>query len=196
MHPKITGIEQFTSIELADYYQVRLKEGASQYTLSCEMLSFRNFWKWLIEDRQLPLNNPVRAFQAKRKGTFHAKKGALSLEDINRLIDACIYVYDKRVILGAIKGTPIPCGTCRGRIKEAAASVGLIDFQLPSLKLCSTNRLTEDIVQAYCDKILDTLPFEPKPDRRSLRTIKSPPFDKGTAVCNSDNDLAIVSRVD
>lgn len=54
------GLERFTIAEVTDYVAWRLENKADPLRLLFELASVRKFWKWLTEDKNLPLTNPVR----------------------------------------------------------------------------------------------------------------------------------------
>lgn len=54
------GLEYFTIAEVNDYFEWRLANGAKMLRMNFEMYAIRKFWRWLTEDNNLPLTNPVR----------------------------------------------------------------------------------------------------------------------------------------
>src|SRR5580698_6278588 len=69
------GIEYFTMSHVTDYFLWRLQMNKLQ-TVLLDMYAVRAFWKWMIEDRGLPLFNPVRPAAMK-----HIKEEARKREE-------------------------------------------------------------------------------------------------------------------
>jgi hypothetical protein len=59
-HSAYLGLENFTMVEVTDYVQWRMKNGASPVGMIHETRLVRKFWNWCIRDKNLPLTNPVR----------------------------------------------------------------------------------------------------------------------------------------
>lgn len=191
--PEKKGIEQFTSVDIADYRQIRLKQGLGYSTLQWELILLNNFWKWLIEDEKLPVNNPVRAFKYQLKITskYKTNKGMLSLDDVNRLIAECPTTCNKRLILEIMQGGTTPTGRTRHVIRDAALRAGIEGFTFSQLKNYTRSRLTVDIIKAYCQKLLDALPLKAKDTSNTLTTVQSSALNEGASVSNSNSDLSM-----
>src|SRR6266550_5550156 len=144
--PKYTGIEQFTSVDIADYKLIREQSGAAKSSIYLELNQLHIFWRWLIMDKGLSISNPARAFKNNYKAR-HTRKSNLSLTDLNSLLSECSVPY-KRIVLNVIQGVPCP-RKARKEIRDAAARAGLADFQLYELRLVVMRRLSREIVQTY-----------------------------------------------
>ena len=196
LFPHKKGVEQFTSLDVADYRAIRLQKGIAIATVTRELGVIYSFWKWLIEDKDLLLNNPARAFKNINYGITAVRRTQLGLADVNRLLSECTSIRDKRNVLEIMKGGSCPRGKARRNIVEAAMRVGLVGFAPYYLKLMTRTRLSRDIVQAYCDQILNTLPTETETSSNTLATVQTTALDEGAAICNGGNDLSSISGID
>lgn len=192
MYPKYVGWEQFTSIDIADYEASRIHIGISSYSLMMELRMFFYFWRWLIEDCGATCHNPARAYKNWRYDPKLRTKKDLCLADIDRLLEHLVSVKDKRFVLEVMAGGKCPSGKARSSIIQAAIDAGIPGFSLRQLKSTFVSRLALDIVKAYCQKILDTLPVEPKPTSHTLAAIKLPTLDEGATVSYCDDNGAAI----
>lgn len=199
MFPDYKGLEQFTSVEIADYRVVRLRAGMTESTVAVELSYIHMMWQWLVQDKGLPLHSIVRAFKNRKPWNFSklTRKGKLSLEQATRIMEHCEYTDAKRHILHVMKG-----GGCyvrplwlRDDIYNAAERAGVKDFKMVHLKLRAKNRLAQDIVKAYCDKILDTLPPKTQLSCNTLTTVEIAPPNEGATVENSNDNKLPISRI-
>lgn len=191
--PKKTGIEHYTSIDIADYAELRLSKGLGEISLSHELSLLNQFWLWMIEDKSLPLNNPIRAYLTSRK-TGVRKCQDLSLTDLNRLLNECP-LPTKRYVLNVIQGGQRPIASQRPVLKAAAYRAGLPNFGLRLLKLRITDRLNKDIIQAYCNQLLNALSTEAKPDSNALTSVQISPTYEGSSISDNGYDSTVVGRV-
>lgn len=196
MFPGRTGVEQFTSVDIADYRQLRLKQGISDVTLKVELSQLKGFWRWLIEDLRLPVNNPVRAFQSQcSKSQFRTSKQFLSLTEVNRLLDECPTTSTKRSVLRAVQGYDQLGHVARNIIRDAALRAGLIGFSLSNLKIATKSRLNREIVQAYAQQLLDALPQETQLYGNAIATVQVPTLIEGTPISNSNNGTLVIGEI-
>ena len=54
------GLEEFSIADVTDYANWRIDNGAKLAWLLKELQIVRAFWRWLIENKELPLVNPVK----------------------------------------------------------------------------------------------------------------------------------------
>lgn len=59
------GLEYFSIADVTDYFEWRRRNGRNPLAVMYEAYGIKKFWKWLTEDKGLPLFNPVR------KGLLH-----------------------------------------------------------------------------------------------------------------------------
>src|SRR6266446_7713198 len=192
MFPNHTGLEQFTTVDIADYKLARVQQGKKELSIVYELYVFYAFWRWLMEDKGLPLYNPARAF--KNKTPSKSKKINISLGELNRLLAECS-THEKRVVLNVIQGVPCPKGKPRQVIRDAAARAGLPAFDLYELKLNLSRRLNRDIIQFYCQQLLNALPPEAQLEGNALTTVQATPLNERPPICPSDYYPSIVGGV-
>ncbi|SRR6266403_545809 len=192
MFPNHIGLEQFTTVDIADYKLARIQQGKKELSIVYELYVFYAFWRWLMEDKGLPLYNPARAF--KNKHISKSKKINISLGELNRLLAECS-PHEKRVVLNVIQGVPCPKGKPRQVIRDAAARAGLPAFDLYELKLNLQRRLNRDIIQAYCQQLLDALPPEPKLNGNTLTTVQAAASNERPPICHGDYHPPVVDGV-
>lgn len=195
--PNKTGVEQFTSVDIADYWHLRRARGISDVRMSVEIQLLKFFWKWLIEDQKLPINNPVKAFKFQIARTqFKTSKEFLSLAEVNRLLNECPTTYAKRSVLRTMQGyDQLRCRT-RNVIRDAALRAGLIGFSLSKLKIATKSRLNREMVQAYCQQKLDALPQETQLFGNAVATVEPPTLDEGAAISDSNDNPLVSNGVD
>ncbi len=192
MFPNHTGLEQFTTVDIADYKLARVQQGKKELSIVYELYVFYAFWRWLMEDKGLPLYNPARAFKNNRPSK--SKKINISLGELNRLLAECS-PHEQRVVLNVIQGVPCPKGKPRQVIRDAAARAGLPAFDLYELKLNLHRRLNREIIEFYCQQLLRALPLEPKLDGNAFATIEGPSLNERPPICHGDHYPLVVNRV-
>ena len=190
-----TSVEQFTSVDIADYKVIRLKQGTNIRSLTYELCMIRKFWKWLIEDKGLPLNDIAAVAIVPYKLGNTVRRGNLSLDDVTRLLNECPSVGAKRVILEAMGG-PTRSRKFGREIREAAVRAGLLGFSLYHLQNRTMSRLSQDIVKRYCQQILDSLLQESKLDGNSTGAVQVAPVNVGATICNNSDYPLVGNRID
>jgi hypothetical protein len=195
MYPKYVGWEQFTSIDIADYEAARIRQGVSSYSLMMELRMFFYFWKWLIEDCGATCWNPARAYRNWRYDPKLRTKRDLCLADIDRLLEHLVSVKDKRTVLEIMAGGKVPSGKARKSIIDAAIKAEIPGFSMRQLKSTFVSRLAKDVVQRYCEQVLNALPVETESDSNSFAAIKLPTLDEGTSVTDGYDYTTTVSGV-
>lgn len=194
MFPKKNSVDDFTSIDIADWKAWHLKNGSSDGYINNRLAVLRRFWIWLNEDCGLAIANPVRAYKRSIPRTRQALKINISLEEVDKLLDECPD-EQKRIVLSVMSGGRCPRGRARNVIREAALRVGLKGFSLSKLKFTFRNRLARDVIKKYCDQVLNSLPSESKLDSNSLRAIQGPPSNERPPVGYSNDNLPPGDRV-
>ena len=192
MFPNHTGLEQFTTVDIADYKLARVQQGKKELSIVYELYVFYAFWRWLMEDKGLPLYNPARAFKNNKKSK--SKKINISLGELNRLLAECS-PHEQRVVLNVIQGVPCPKGKPRQVIRDAAVRAGLPAFDLYELKLNLSRRLNRDIIQFYCQQLLNALPPEAQTNSNSLTTVQAAASNERPPICHSDYHPPVVGGV-
>jgi hypothetical protein len=196
MFPKKKGVEQFTSVDIADYKTYRLQKGITLQHVVIELYYIRRFWNWLILDRDCHLRNPVKAFQLQELGKgYKPKTYTLRLSEINKLL-AELPVKEKRIILHIMSGGNCPNGRASHNIKAAARRANLpLGFSLHDLKLACRSRWAAEVVQAYCQEISNSLPTEPQSKSDPFAAIKVPSLDVRTSISDNNNNGAPIILV-
>lgn len=194
--PNKTGVEQFTSVDIADWKALKIKQGIAELTLHYYLGMIGNFWKWLIEDKELPINNPIRAYKRAVKGKYMLPRPRISLEELERFLACCPSNKERELVLRVVQGA-----NCRGYsrlvwCKRAADKAGLKGFSLLQLKSALGNRLSREIVQAYCQKLRDAFPAESKPEGDTLTTVESATLNVWASVSDYRNNTPPIGRVD
>lgn len=150
MFPHRTGVEQFLSTDMADFKVIGLQNGRTLRSIEYDLRMYYIFWRWLMEDKGLPINNPARAF--KQWKSEPSGKSLVGLTEVNLLLDQCSPT-DKKIVLQVMCGRG---STWKARkiVRDAASKAGLVDFNLGSLKIATTHKLSRDIIIAYCESLL------------------------------------------
>lgn len=187
MFPGRQWLEDFNSVDITDYVQVMRSREVTEESISRRLSAIRVFWKWLIEDQGLFLQNPVNAFR--RLKPWSPQRKEISLLQVQRLLNECASIQDKKIVLSVICGDERPGGNAYKRIRNAAERAGIKNFRLKQLRGLASKRMRDDIVKLHCQQILNTLAAESQENRNALATVKSPSLDEGTSVLHSDNDL-------
>jgi hypothetical protein len=199
--PKKTNLEDITSIDAADYRVILEKKGRSPKSIKDTLSIIRMFWDWLIEDKELPLFNPVKLALERPeyrfpKGTF-VKRHSVSLVEVNHILEHCTSLKAKRIVLKVLCGEPgwnYSRSNAGREIKEAAFRAKVYGFKFPHLKV-GGNRLAREIIQAYCEQVEKTFSMEAKPEGDSLGDIEGTSLNIGTPICHEDEGLMAVGRV-
>jgi hypothetical protein len=193
--PKHKGWEDFTSTDIADYREARLKQGLAETSLVFELATIYRFFKWLIEDKGLYCNNPVRAFRNSNWTHQKLTRLTIGLRELNALLRELPSDKERRLVLDVVRGAKMPRGQARKIIQQAAERAGIRGFSLYQVASFVRARLARDIINDYCLKLLNTLAPEPKPNSNTLADIQVPALDEGTPISNSDDNLVSISRV-
>lgn len=151
MFPKKQGLEEYSSVDVADYRALRESQGISPASLRRELLILRAFWKWLIVDRELTLVPIKRAFDLHVEAVAPRKKVGFTLGCLKRLLDECS--PDLRETVFNIMGGnyPLPRGKRAAEIHLAARRAGLRDFALAKLRIYVMHRLGKEMIKAYLE---------------------------------------------
>lgn len=96
--PPEMGLEYFAIADLQEYQHWRLGKGVNPGTLKMELQAVKAMWRWLIEDMDLPLFNPVRDEPRPRR------KSRLTLESFKRLLEFIDYPDVRKYIIGLALG--------------------------------------------------------------------------------------------
>jgi site-specific recombinase XerD len=158
MFPKKNSVDDFTSIDIADYVAFRLKNKIAERTLYFEINTLRQFFKWATEHAGVVMHNPVRAYKMSTPYTRNRLKVNISLEEVTRLLAECPSDVERRIILNVLAGGKCPSTIATTRIKEAAVRAGIVGFGLGILKSTVRRRLDKEIIKAYCETVLATPP--------------------------------------
>lgn len=189
--PHKKGLEEFTSIDVSDYKTIRATQ-ISDRSLKLELWYLRVFWRWLVEDNGLCLPTIRKAFNS---GDWKPSTTALTLSQVNALLAACDSDDDRRIILKIMAGGKCP-GKRLPRITAAAQRAGLAPgFSLGKLRIFTINRLAREVVQTYCNQLLDTLAPESKTASNSLRTVESSSLEVGSSIRDCHDHPSPVDRV-
>jgi hypothetical protein len=195
--PKYKGLEQFTSIDVADFFAIHAGR-LSPASLEREGRHVEKFWKWLVTQKGLPIHNIFRAYRNKLLYTSGRKKlQGWTLPEVLQLINECSCLHTKRFIVKVMQGASSKnCGGwLRKEVREAAARIGRPGFQFHQIRNATQSRLSQDIIKAYCDQILNTFPEETKSACDTFATVDTSTLNKGTAVFDRDNDFLTVKWV-
>jgi len=108
--PDNSSLESFGPLDIYEYKKWREASGASYGTILQEIKAVRRFFKWTIEDQELPLSNPVKLFKGRpSEKIVRRKKDSLRLEEYKRLLEA---IKDepklKSTIVRIVLGMKIP----------------------------------------------------------------------------------------
>lgn len=194
--PDKRGLEEFSSIDVADYRVLREKKGVKPDTLRKELQILKAFWTWLTVDRELPLLPIYRAFDIKVEPAKLGPPNSFSLVSLERLLTHCHPIIAE-VVLNIVTGKQGRCSRYRvNAIRAAAKQAGIRDFNMGMLKLGRRKRLSREIVQAYCDQLRDTLSSKSKTNGNSFAGIQLTPPDIRPAICDSTYTSSAVSGVD
>ena len=192
MYPKHKGWEDFTSTDIADYREARLKQGLAETSLVFELATLYRFFKWLIEDKGLYCNNPVRAYRHSYWNQLKLTRLTIGLRELNALLRELPSDKERRLVLNIVRGAKMPRGQTRHVIQQAAERAGIKGFSLFQVASFVRARLAKDIIEAYCLQLLNALAPEPQPNSNTLATVEIPALDEGTPISNSnDNPLPI-----
>lgn len=85
--PGYDSLEKFTAVDVKEYVNWRLNNGCYWVAIKVEMSYVRAWFRWLIEQENLPLRQPVermsvKDFKARYTFVYKAKKSGRSLTDI------------------------------------------------------------------------------------------------------------------
>jgi hypothetical protein len=199
MFPGRVSLEQFTSLDVADYHLMRTRAGYPERTVDTEINHINQFWRWLTIDHDLPFHSIGQAYvnSCNKRFKNYKRKNNYSLVAILKLLEECQSVRLKRIILGVMQGGrgAIRSRKLREELRNATQRAGLVEFGMQHLRLRTVARLSREIVQAYCQQILDTLPPEPEPNSHTLATVKQPALNEGATVSDGNGDSAPIGGV-
>ncbi len=91
--PTASGLEQFGTPDVLEYKTSRESSGTvSTFKVMQEIKCLDRFFRYLIEDCQLPLSNPAKPFvkHINLKHIVRRQKDSLRLEEYKRLLEVCI----------------------------------------------------------------------------------------------------------
>lgn len=178
--PRYRSLEHFTSADVADFQAVNP---------SAHLLPVQRFWEWLILKGGIPIRQIV--LDPTRK--IIKTKSNLGINDMLRLLDNCETIELKKRVIGAVNGGKphIPeTSKLWPEFQRASARARMLPgFRLNHLKVRVANRLGKDMVQAYCEKLLNALPPEAELSSDTFTAIQLSSLDERTPVPNSYNDL-------
>jgi len=186
--PNKKGLEEFTSVDVADYRAIREAQGVSCVTLRRELLVLRAFWKWLIEDRELAVVPIKRAFDLHVEQTAIRKRVGITLACIKRLLEECSPEIREVVFDIMLGNYPLPRGKRAAAIYVAARKAGLRDFILSKLRIRVMQRLGKDIIKSYLQELRHTFTQKTEPSADSLTDIKASIAASGSSIGNNDNN--------
>lgn len=130
--PPTMGLEYFAIADLQEYRDWRRSKGVNPSTLKMELSSVKAFWRWLIEDMNLPLFNPVR------DEPFPKRKSRLTLESFRRLLEFIDYPDVRKYIIGLAFEENLQCpvshqlmGTfvCQASLKAGLPQMGFTELR-------------------------------------------------------------------
>ena len=149
--PPQMGLEYFTIADLQEYREWRLNSGTKVGTLEIELTSVKAFWKWLIEDCQFPLFNPVRDEKIK------IRKSRLTLAGFKRLVSFIdepeIRDFLKGIAVGETRQCSYSPRVIGSTIATACQKAGLATLGYVELRqLLKSNLWRQAIHMEYSDR--------------------------------------------
>jgi hypothetical protein len=194
--PEQSGLEQFTIADVTDYRQWRLDEGCSKSALMSELNVVKRFWRWLIEEKQLPLFNPAASLKPSNPAkTFWQ----LKLQDFKALLfeieDRRIREYVLGLVVGENRDVGVSPGVIGRTVREAGKRAGMPWMKLYTLRIAIKNTLWREIIKENYEKLSDSLIPEPKPASDTLTNVEVPTSDIRPSVIDSSDNSLVVSGV-
>lgn len=184
--PRYRSLEHFTATDFADYKALHP---------STDARPVRQFWIWL-KSQGLPLYQiALDSYRSPHKTNYN-----LDLNDMLRLLNECSSPELKRKIISAVKGEsahiPVRLVALNEELRNAASRVGLpANFRLCHLKARVNKRLRQDLIESYCQKLLDTLSVEPKTTSDTFAAIEASSSNVWPSIGDSYHHLPTSIRV-
>lgn len=202
MFPTYRGLEQFTTTDCADYIVVR-ERIQSPHLVDKDLWIIFRFWEWLIEQRGLFLYNIVNAYKNRAKHprvlTCRKSKKSLDLNQVEALISACETIELKLFVVKVLSRKPYwnkwrtKFGPEWDRAVNRARLPSDTDPTMIRARMWKgTNRLANDVIQAYCKQLFDALTLEAELNSNPFAGINLPALDERAAISNSDDNLPAV----
>jgi len=163
--PQASGLEQFGTPDVHQYKMWRENVGnISTFKIMQEIKCLERFFRFLIEDQQLPLSNPAKPF-VKHINLNHIvrrKKDNLRLEEYKRLLEACVKFEPRLVqwMSGMIQGVkvigqPNMTSQMAGRLfKKVAMIAGMPYMTMRLVKRSLKSGLWREIIREWTNKTL------------------------------------------
>jgi hypothetical protein len=209
--PEASGLEQFGTPDILEYKTMRERTGdASAFKIMQEIKCLDRFFRYLIEDRKLPLTNPAKPFvkNVKLHSIVRRKKDSLRLHEYQRLIDICLKEEPRLIfwLMRMVQGIGSYDRSMNGRqasylLRRVAKAAGLPHVTMRHIKISLRNGLWREIIKDWQNRFLADLGYA-KGSNSKLKHIEpaGDPFgyiqitsdDVGASVSNpSENPLPI-----
>ena len=117
--PPTMGLEYFAIADLQEYRDWRRSKGVNPATLKMELSSVKAFWRWMIEDMNLPLFNPVR------DEPFPMRKSRLTLVSFKRLLEFIDNPDVRKFVIGLAFEENLQCPVSAQIIGSLVAAASL-----------------------------------------------------------------------
>ena len=173
--PQASSLEQFGTPDVHQYKMWRENVGnISSFKLMQEIKCLERFFRFLIEDQQLPLSNPAKPF-VKHVNLHHIvrrKKDNLRLEEYKRLLEACVKFEPRLVqwMSGMIQGvkvigSPNMTSQMAGRLfKKVAVIAGMPYVTMRLVKRSLKSGLWREVIKDWANIQLTNLGYKDSAD--------------------------------
>jgi len=202
--PENIGLEQFGTADIAEYKKWREANRGTHGGILQEIKAVHRFYKWAIEDQELPLFNPCKGFiKRDPQNIVRRKKDSLRLEEYKRLLEA---INDepklKSTIVRMVLGMKVPdIRPLNQMFRRMMIQAGMPHVTFGFVRKSMRNGLWREIIKNWQDTIFtefgnnetcDSLLQETKLGGDSFGNIQISSFDEGTSISNaSDNELPV-----
>jgi hypothetical protein len=212
--PEASGLEQFGTPDVHQYKIWRENEGnLSAFKIMQEIKCLERFYRYLIEDQNLPLLNPAKPFvkNVKLHSIIRRKKDSLRLEEYRRLIDVCLKDEPRLIhwLMWLVQGIGSHDRHMSGvqasyLLRKVAAKAGVPHITMRHIKISLRNGLWREIIKDWQKRFLFDLGYI-QGDNTKLKKVKLPgdPFatvevparDVGSPVSDSSYDPLPITRI-
>lgn len=212
--PQASGLEQFGTPDVLEYKNWRESTlDVSTFKVMQEIKCVDRFYRYLIEDSQLPLSNPARPFvkHINLKHIVRRKKDSLRLEEYRRLLEACIK-YEPRLVhwmVWMIQGVGSHdrhmTSQKAGRLfKKVAVIAGMPYVTMQLVKRSLRQGLWREIIKDWSNRVLAdngyhnrdySNPYEVKLSGDAFTTVEVTTSNVWPPVSYASNDVPPISGV-
>jgi hypothetical protein len=195
-YPTKKFLTQFTENDIDDYIIMRKRSGRAAATQEFDLHRIRHFWNWATQEQKLVLLDPLQRTLKRLKAQIPKRDGhkkALSLNELRVIYEKLDEESRKFILYRLTVDVPVPYSVLK-KFKNASKASGWdyrwgdFIFSLPKFRL--------SILQNLNGQLRDALFPEPKSDSSTFGNIQVPAFDEGTAICDMQNEGALVQRIE